>query len=198
LFESALANQRNDINQALDKNNEAMKLESDNTIIIKTQIRLLIAKGDCVQAHELTQKHANYQWFDEEFKLAYGQSLSCLGKWSEYQKIVDSIGIKKSSLRKYWLFIEVERFIAFKNYAKAIEALNLIKKMDDKAIEALYWSWKIQSVQRKTSLILGRDYVSKCKNISSQQYRQYLLDPLICRHVQEVTTELKGQNGFSD
>lgn len=195
LFETGVSLRKNDVSQALEKVLEASRLEPDNFTIINEIARLQIAKGDCKSAQEVVQAQLNFVNFDEDLKLSLAQALICQGKWTDYQKIVDSVSNRKSSQQKFWLALEVEKFLVQKNYSKVQENLLNLKKVDEKYPELSYWSWKISQMQKKRNNEEAHKYVMACKNISANQYRQYMIDPMLCRRTTEVETELKGLNG---
>lgn len=198
IFEISVSLRKTDINQAQDKINEASRIEPDNFTILNEQARLHIAKGDCRAAQENIRKFLLLVPFDEELKLSMAQAWTCQGKWIEYQKIADTVAIKKSSFAKYWYALEVEKNIDLRNYAKALENLNNIKKIDEKYPELAYWTWKWGQAQKKAKSEDAQKYVMACKNISANHYRQYMIDPMLCRRVSDVESELKGINGTSE
>lgn len=198
LFETGVSLRKNDLSQALEKVSEASRIEPDNFTIVNEMARLMIAKGDCKGAQEVVQTQLNFVSFDEDLKLSLAQAFVCQGKWADYQKLADSVSIKKSLQQKFWLVLELEKFLALKNYGKAQEVLNSLKKSDEKYPESSYWSWKLSQVQKKRDIEEAHKYVMTCKNISANQYRQYMMDPMLCRRLTEVETELKGMNGSSE
>ncbi|XGC80907.1 tetratricopeptide repeat protein [Bdellovibrio bacteriovorus] len=195
LFETGVSLRKNEVSQALDKVIEASRIEPDNFSIIKEQARLLVAKGDCKNAQELVQKQLWVLPYDEEFKLSLAQAYACLGKWADYQKLADTVAIKKSPLQKFWSVLEADKYISGKNLARAQEVLTNLKKSDEKYPEISYWLWKFDLAQKRNNLDIAQKYVMTCKNISANQYRQYMIDPMLCRHLTEVEGELKGMNG---
>lgn len=195
LFETGVSLRKTDVNQALDKVTEAARIEPDNFAIINEQARLMVAKGDCKAAQEVVQKQLNTVNFDEELKLSMAQALACQGKWVDYQKVADTVTIKKSPQQKFWWALEVDKNLGLKNFVKAQEAAGSLKKTDEKYPEAAYWLWKVDQTQKKTNPMEAQKYVMSCKNISANQYRQYMIDPMLCRRLTEVEGELKGMNG---
>ncbi|WP_374076601.1 tetratricopeptide repeat protein [Bdellovibrio bacteriovorus] len=198
LFETGVSLRKTDLNQALDKVTEASRIEPDNFSIVSEMARLMIAKGDCKAAQETVQKQLAIVSFDEDLKLSLAQALACQGKWVEYQKIADSVVIKRSPQQKFWWALEMDKFIGAKNLTKAQEALGSLKKSDEKYPESFYWIWKFDQAQKRTNLDEAQKYVMTCKNISANQYRQYMIDPMLCRRLTEVESELKGMNGTSE
>ena len=198
LYETAVSLRRNDLQQAHTKMNEALRIEPDNFEILNEAARLLIAKNDCNAAADLVQKQLRIISFDEELNLTLAQALACQSKWSDYLIIFESYGPKKSSLAKFWWPLELERYLSAKNITKAQESLASLKKADAKYPEAFYWQWRIDQGLQKKNKEDALKYVMSCKNISANQYRQYMMDPALCRRTTEVDGELKGMNGSAE
>ncbi|HWU44691.1 MAG TPA: hypothetical protein VN132_14665, partial [Bdellovibrio sp.] len=110
----------------------------------------------------------------------------------------DPVEVKKSSLQKFWLVLEVERYFKLKNFTKSQDALANLRKVDAKYPEVSYWSWKLSQSVKKSDPEDAQKYVMSCKNISANQYRQYMIDPMLCRRTTEVEADLKGSNGASE
>jgi uncharacterized protein HemY len=193
-----MALRRSDLNQALDKVTEALRIEPDNFSIVSEVARLYIAKGDCKSAQEIVQKHSRFVGNDEELKLSLAQAYACQQKWAEYQKLVDPPMIKKSIYQKFWLVLEIERNVSIKNYVKAQENWVLLNKTDEKYPETSFWSWKLAAAQRREDPETAQKYLMACKNVSANQYRQYMIDPMLCRHLTDVERDQKGMNGTSE
>lgn len=198
MYETGFSLLKTDLPGALEKIQDALRLEPDNSVIINQLARILIVKNDCKSSQELIQKQLLVVSFDEDLKLSLAQALICQAKWSEYQRVHDSVPVKKNVNKKFWGVLEIEKFLAIKNFNKANEVLNNLKKTNEKYPELIYWAWKIGYLQKKKSdFDLANSYVITCKNISSSQYRQYMVDPMLCRRTSEVETDTKGTNGSS-
>lgn len=195
LYESGVALRWTDLNQSQEKMAEALRAEPDNIAITLDLSRIYIAKGDCSSALDLLRKNAKGLEFDEEVRLALAQSYVCLQKWVEYQKLVDSAGSKKSPQQIYWFILEIEKYLSVKNIVKAQETFTNLKKLDEKFPGVPYWSWRIANAQKKPAYNDAQKYVMTCKNISANQYRQYMMDPTLCRNLNAVESEQKGMNG---
>lgn len=194
LFETSASLRKTDLTQAIAKLNEAQRIEPDNMAIVIELARLMIAKGDCSGAQELLTKSLKLIAFDEELKLATAQSQVCQSQWYEFLKIYDPKEIAKSTLQKFWVASEVEHQVKVKNILKAQENLGILKKLDSKYPEVAYWSWKLSQGTKTGNLDDAQKYVMTCKNISASQYRQYMIDPMLCRRVLEVEGEIKGMS----
>ncbi|UYL10512.1 hypothetical protein B9G69_007980 [Bdellovibrio sp. SKB1291214] len=198
LYETTLSLKKTDINQAVSKLSEAQRIEPDNQTIGTEMARLQIAKGDCSNAQENLVKSLKLIPFDDEVKLANAQAQSCAGQWVEFAKNPEAVDAKKSPYQKYWMVLTIEHQLKLKNLTKASEISQNLTKLDAKYPEAHYWSWKISQALKKSNVEQAQKYVMTCKNISASQYRQYMIDPMLCRHTAEVEGETKGMNGNSD
>jgi hypothetical protein len=49
-----------------------------------------------------------------------------------------------------------------------------------------YWIWKLDQTEKKKNNDSAEKYVMACKNISANLYRQYMMDPGLCRHLTEM------------
>ncbi|WP_413559241.1 hypothetical protein [Bdellovibrio sp. HCB209] len=198
LYETSISLKKTDLNQAISKLAEAQRIEPDNLTVVMEQARLQIAKGECSNAQEALQKSVKLMSFDEELRLVNAQTQVCAGQWVEYSKNPEVSDSRKSTYQKYWMALEVERQLKLKNLTKASETAQSLVKLDPKYPEGHYWIWKISLALKKSNLEEAQKYVMTCKNISASQYRQYMIDPMLCRRAQEVESEIKGMNGTAE
>ncbi len=190
LYEVAITLKRTDLSQSLQKIAEAQRIEPDNILLALEQARLLIAKADCSGAEEITIKQRSINPHFEEMNLVHSQAAYCLSKLPVFAKGAEVIDMKRSALSKFWMILEAEKQIKDKNMLKAAETLNALKKIDPQYPEIDYWLWKIDQLNKKKSPALAEKYVMTCKNISAYLYRQYMMDPMLCRHKAEM--EISG------
>ncbi|WP_413289522.1 tetratricopeptide repeat protein [Bdellovibrio sp. HCB337] len=195
-FELALSLRRTDAAQALQKMNEALRMEPDNLSLFNEMQRMILIKGDCSGALDNISKERLQDPFDENLILLQGQAQACLGQWEEFKKTHDIFDIKKSSQWKYWLSLEIEHALYEKNLMKAKEVVTTLQKQDPKYPELLYWQWRVASGAEKSAP--AQKYIKECKNISATQYRQYMTDVNLCRKVVEVETAIKSSNGTNE
>ncbi|WP_413576442.1 hypothetical protein ACLVWU_00200 [Bdellovibrio sp. HCB290] len=195
LYETSISLKKTELNQALGKLNEAQRIEPDNLTILTELARLHIAKNDCSNAFDLLVKPMKMIPFDDELRLANAQSQVCLGQWLEYAKNPESLDSRKSPYQKFWMVLGIEQQLKLKNLSKASELAQNLVKLDVKYPESHYWVWKVSQVLKKSNVDEAQKYVMACKNSSASQYRQYMIDPMLCRRTTEVEGEIKGMNG---
>lgn len=198
LYETTLSLKKTDLNQAISKLAEAQRIEPDNLTIVTEMARLQIAKNDCSNALENFPKYLKLLPFDEELRLTNAQSHACSGQWVEFAKNPEATDAKKTSYQKYWMVLSIEHQLKLKNLTKASEIAQNLTKLDAKYPEAHYWNWKLSQALKKSNVEEAQKYVMTCKNISASQYRQYMIDPMLCRRTTDVEGETKGMNGNSE
>ncbi|WP_413585885.1 hypothetical protein [Bdellovibrio sp. HCB274] len=198
LYETSISLKKTELNQALGKLNEAQRIEPDNLTILTELARLHMAKNDCSNALDLLAKPMKMTPFDDELRLANAQGQVCLGQWVEFAKNPESVDSKKSAYQKFWMVLGIEQQLKLKNISKALEQAQNLVKLDVKYPESHYWVWKVSQVLKKSNVDEAQKYVMACKNISASQYRQYMIDPMLCRRTTEVEGEIKGMNGTTE
>lgn len=195
-YELALSLRRTDPGQALQKMNEALRIESDNLTLFNEMQRMVLIKGDCSAALESLSKERLQDPFDEHLILLQAQAHACLNQWEEYKKVRDLFDTKKSSLAKFWQPLEIELAFYEKNTTKAKELIAALQKLDEKYPDLHYWQWRIASNGERPPL--AQRYIKECKNMSATLYRQYMTDVNLCRRVAEVEAAAKNSNGTNE
>jgi hypothetical protein len=195
-YELALSLRRMDLPQAIQRMNEALRIETDNLTLFNEMQRMVLIKGDCSGALETISKERLQNPFDESLILLQAQAQACLNQWEEFKKTRDLFDAKKSNQAKFWQALEVELAIYEKNPTRAKEMIAALQKIDEKYPELHYWQWRVASNGEKASL--AQRYLKECKNISATLYRQYMTDVNLCRRVAEVEAVAKSSNGTNE
>lgn len=195
-YELALSLRRTDPAQALQKMNEALRMESDNLTLFNEMQRMVLIKGDCSAALESVSKVRLQDPFDEHLILLHAQAQACLNQWEEYKKTRDLFDIKKSMLAKFWQALEIELAFYEKNTTKAKEQIVSLQKLDEKYPDLHYWQWRVASNGERAPF--AQRYIKECKNMSATLYRQYMTDVNLCRRVAEVEAAAKSSNGTNE
>jgi len=195
-YELALSLKKTDPAQALQKMNEALRMETDNLTLFTENQRMILIKGDCSGALDNVAKVRRQDPFDENLVLLQAQAQACLGNWDEFETTLDGFDIKKSPQQKFWMALEIDQALYEKNTTKAKELIAALQKLDSKYPELHYWQWRVASGSEKTAS--AQRYVKNCKNISATVYRQYMTDVNLCRKVVEVEAATKNLNGTNE
>lgn len=195
-YELALSLRRTDPGQALQKMNEAVRIESDNLTLFNEMQRMILIKGDCSGGLENISKERLQDPFDENLILLQAQAQGCLNQWEEYKKTRDLFDAKKSTLAKFWQALEIELAFYEKSPARAKDMIAALQKLDEKYPELHYWQWRVASGSDRPPL--AQKYIKECKNMSATLYRQYMTDVNLCRRVAEVEAAAKSTNGTNE
>ena len=195
-YELGLSVRRTDPHQALQKMNEALRIENDNRTLFNEVQRMVLIKGDCSGALESITKERLQDPFDENLILLQAQAQACLNQWEDFKKTRELLDTKKSNHAKFWQSLDIEFAVYEKNLVKAKELVLALLKLDEKYPELHYWQWRLASGAERPPL--AQKYVKECKNMSATLYRQYMTDTNLCRRVAEVDAAAKNTNGTNE
>lgn len=191
LYELSLSLRKTDVNQALGKINEALRIEPDNLQLLNESARLQILKGDCSGATENLAKWRKWNPYDEQTLLTSAQAAVCQSDWPAYTGFRSLAESRKGPLAKYWLALEVEKSLKENSESRAKEALDLLHKEDSSFFEVSYWDFRTLK-ELTPKMAAAQKYLSNCKNISSAQFRRFLMEPYFCRRTAEAESYVKG------
>lgn len=192
LFEVSLSLRKSDLNQAQLRLSEALKIEADNVQLVTEMARLYIIKGDCSAAQELVSKNRDTNYLDEALVLADVQARLCAKALAEIPPLLPTAASRKASSQSFfWTLVDLERAYLEGKHKQAADILHGIKKIDAKAPIIDWWTYRLAADKEKVVNLLSK-YVMTCKNISAAQYRQYMIDPNLCKNIGELENEIKA------
>lgn len=193
-YELALSLVRTDLSMAVNKLNEASRLEPDNISIETALIRANLAQNDCDGALSRINKYKDLMVYIEDLRFHQLQALLCAGKLEDYNVAKSGMDFKKSSEPFRWQFLEIEYFYRANQPARARDSAQISAKQEEKFPETYFWIWKSENDLKMKSDKSAQKYLSLCKTLSNRQVRQYFWEPLLCRRTTEVETYLKKIN----
>jgi|GEM_PF-1097989 len=187
LFELGVSFLPKDLPQAQAKIAEALRVEPDNLTLQLFQMRLFLNKRDCSAASSFFVKNnlKRFLGIDQEIDLLQAQINVCQKNYSEVQSFFNS-DYKKHPLIKFWYTLEIERSIEGRNFSRAKDLLAELIKLDKDYVEIYYWDWKLNFSSEGKSLPIAQKYLLMCKNMNSQSFRTYFLDPFLCSNTVEI------------
>lgn len=193
LYELGLSLKDSDQKLAMNRFNEALRLEPDNSAIEIAITHLQMISNDCGGALSRTAKFTHLFPYVEEWRLVNLQASICDGQLQNYIKMKNLLDLK-GPFSVYWILLETEFHFVSEQYLKAQESLAKLMKMDMNMPELYYWSWKVSEKQKIHSEKYAQKYLSLCKTLNSRQRRAYSFEPFLCRRMTEVETFLKSNN----
>lgn len=193
-YELALSLHANDPQAALAKIAEAARLEPDNLAVVLEQMRLHLAIGNCGDAAALAQKFLEALTLLESVRLVQAQVLMCKGQSETVLTALAGFDARKSPFAPAWQSLQAEALLRQKKADRALELFAPAVKVDLQFPETFYWKWRTERDLKKNSEESGQKYLSACKALSARLFRQYIFEPQLCRHLQEVESSLKKMN----
>lgn len=194
LYELGLSLKSTDPGTALNKLQEASRLEPDNLSIEIAIGRQILSNGDCSAAAARVSKLQSMAQAVEELRLLAAQAAVCLGKFDDYLAARNGLDLKQSQLATFWQAIEIEYLIKTASFAKAQDLAETLQKSDPTFPESVYWKWKAETETKQRAEKSATRYLSQCKTMNGRLSRQYLPEPNLCRRTAEVETFLKKSN----
>ncbi len=195
VFEQALTWKSSDLSQALNKINEALKIEEDNAEITSEAIRILIAQGECTKAEGLAQKALQMNPKLEALILANVQVAVCNGKLQGLAFPKQENSLSDLSLAPAWLMIEVELKYKTSQFGRARDLIQQAKQQFPDFPEPFYWEWRLGMAEKLKNQDSANKYLQMCKTISQRKLRLFVSDPLLCRRLSEVESFFKKHDG---
>ncbi len=187
VYELAITLKKTDINASTQKLTEALRIEPDHLTLLIDLSRNQLVKGDCNSAQDTISKSIQLIPFFEELKLLQAQVYICANQLIEYNQLRATVDIKKTNLVSQWQLVDIEKYDKKGQTNAALEAINVFKNLKLNHPEIYYWSWKLSK-----NTADGYKYINECKKMSTGAYRQYLMEPQLCRRLSEVESELKN------
>jgi tetratricopeptide (TPR) repeat protein len=189
-YELSLSLKKTDLPQAQQKISDALRIEPENFTMLLESTRQALSKGDCKAAEDFAIRTQKLNAIDDELNLVLAQVKICSGETSTVQILKDAIS---SAGGFAWLSLEVEKNLKEKNFAKAREALNQLKKVEKSDPEIYYWTWKIDYEQKIPNLEAAQKYGYECQNLTVTLGRRLNLDPWLCHKIAETEAYIKSQ-----
>lgn len=192
LYENALSLRFTNISDAMNRVNEALKVEPNNMMLMTELGRLMIAKKDCKAAESNAFAMSELIPFYEKVDLSLAQAYLCSSNWENYKKVVSPLNLKKSEDRYAWEILEFHHALQTNQLLLAQQSLKSLSEIYPDYPEVPYLRWKMSVARQKPDNEQGQKYLHTCKNITMGLYRKYISDSTLCRNVLEVETDMKG------
>lgn len=187
VYELAITLKKTDLNASTQKLTEALRIEPDQLKILIELSRNQLIKGECNSAQDTISKNLHLIPYLEELKLLQAQIHLCSNQYSEYNQIRSTIDLKKTTIASLWVIADIEKYEKMGQLKTALESIAIFKSLKLNHPEINFWSWKLS---KNTSD--GYKYINECKKMTTGAYRQYLMEPQLCRRLGEVESELKN------
>lgn len=165
---------------ALDRYNEALKLEPGNVSVLRGIGRAQLALGACDKVLESAQLALEANPFSEDLQLLKAQALSCLVRTKDSRGVVEKLDLKKSPLKFYFDVVKVQNLIFEDKFSLAEEELKKLIETEPKFPESYYWMAQIKAKQKMDALEWNQKYVRLCQTIAPMEKRKFGAEPRLC------------------
>jgi len=186
--------------EAIDKFQEALKLEEGNMSIIKALARAQLKVDDCGAAAATLKMAESYDSIEGEYQLLRLQSLKCQ---KDYDAIMEVFNPKDGEVSRNADFDGVERFTKVflvdeayrkKDMKKAHQILSDWEAQAADYPEVYFWRWKLALAQNGVDRASAQKYIQLCKGLTVRKRKLFNLDVELCKNTEEVEAKLKTQN----
>ena len=178
--------------EAIEKYQEALKLEEGNMTLLKALARAQLRIDDCRAADRTLQLAESFDSISAEYYLLKLQALKC---HKDDVAIVDALETGDSNLEgveKYLKVFNLEQSFSKKDYKKAKQQLSSWEQVMPDYPEIYFWRWQISLAQLTPEKAMGQKYVQLCKALSPRKRKSYNLDVDLCKSVEDVESKLKN------
>jgi predicted Zn-dependent protease len=182
---------------ALDRYNEALKIEPGNVSILKAIGKTQLALGTCDKVLDMTQQALDMNAYAEDVQLLRAQALSCLMKTKDSKLLIEKMDLRKSPLKFYFDIVKVQNLVFEDKFGMAEEELKKLIDQDTKFPETYYWMAQIKLKQKADAMEWNQKYVRLCENITPATRRKYSYEPRLCLERQNVEQTIE-QSQTSD
>lgn len=187
IFEYGRSLFRSSPQEALQKFQEALKLEPSNVSILSEIAKLELFTGKCGDATTTVQKALAQNPYSSDLNLLLAQSLSCS------QKNEEALMALKKVDQSVFSFITLAQIYFVKNEIKQAEShLNLAKVADPKFPEIYYWEMQIRKKNNLDITEQAQFYVKLCKNLQLKDIVKYHSEPRTCIEAKNVEADFKN------
>lgn len=195
LFLLADAMEGEKLREAVEKLNEALRLEEGNLSILKALGRVHLRLGECGAASKSVTEGLAINPFSSEMKLLNLQLLDCEKNYSQLAAALNAKIDEGDPTEKFTKGIrlrEMQRKGEIKG-AKALLAAWEAAQPDYP--EVYYWKWALSGNSPgavPTDRSAAQKYLALCQNLTPRKKKSYNLDLELCKSVEKVDEALKA------
>ncbi len=176
---------------AIEKYQEALKLEEGNVAILRALARAQLRTDDCRGAESTIKSAETYDSGSAEIYLLKLQSYQCRKDELSLGGAIESRMSEHENVEKYLKVFSVEANFLKKDFKKAKSLLNAWEAQSPDYPEVHFWKWKISSAQGASDKASGQKYLQLCKAMTPRKRKMFNLDVDLCKAIDEVDAKLK-------
>ncbi len=176
---------------AVDRYNEALALEPNNTSILKALARSYVGLNSCDKGLESANQGLAINPFDEELVLLKAQNNVCLNK-TEYSKLVSELSdVMKTNLKLHADFLKAKALYGEGKFPAAEAQFDKTLTLDPKFPESHFYLGLLKQKSGKDATEHFQKYVNLCSDLSGEKKRKYRPEPKLCAEKTKAEAEIE-------
>ncbi len=177
--------------EAIDKFQEALKLEDGNMAILKALARAQLRIDDCRGADTNIKNAENFDSVSAEYHLLRLQALDCHKDFDALNEELKEKDIDLDGIEKFMKVFSVDENFQKKDFKKARQQLSLWETQSPDYPEVYFWKWQISNAQGVPDKVSGQKYLQLCKAMTARKRKSFNLDVDLCKSTEDVEAKLK-------
>ena len=183
--------------EAIDKLNEALRLEEGNLSILKALGRVHLRLGECSSASKPIAAGLTINPNSHEVKLLNLQQLECEKSYDQLATALMGKIDESDPTEKYTKGIRL-RDLQRRNDLKGAKALlGTWESAQPEYPEVYFWRWSL-SGNPPSDRAAAQKYIAHCQNLTPRKKKSYNLDLDLCKSVEKVDEALKAASAEGD
>ncbi len=176
---------------AIDKFQEALKLEEGNVSILRALARAQLRLDECSSADTTVKTTENYDAVSGEYQLLKLQSLQCHKDEAALTEALEAKDIDMTGVEKFLKVFPVEQNYLKKDIKKTRQLLSAWEAQMPDYPEVYFWKWQVSNLQGTPDKLSAEKYLQLCKGLSARKRKSFNLDVDLCKSIDEVDAKLK-------
>ena len=191
IFAQGEALSENKTKEAIEKFQEALKLEEGNIAILKSLARAQLRIDDCRGAETTLKSAENFDSITAEFQLLKIQNFQCRKDENSIKDALESKEIDLEGVEKYLKVFSIEQSYFKKDYKKAKQLISNWEAQSPEYPEVYFWKWQTSAALGTPDRQSAQKYLQLCKGLSARKRKLFNLDVDLCKGIDEVEAKLK-------
>jgi hypothetical protein len=176
---------------AIDKFQEALKLEEGNMSVLKAIARAQLRLDDCRGADATLKSAESYDSVSGEVQLLKLQTLKCQKDFEALSEKLTSKDLDIEGFERYTKAFVLDDAIRKKDFKKVRQILASWESLAPDYPEVYFWKWQIGLELNTPERLSGEKYLQLCKALSVRKRKSFNLDVDLCKNTDEVEAKIK-------
>jgi tetratricopeptide (TPR) repeat protein len=194
VYETGVLLKEKDPVGAVEKLNEALRLDPKNFLVYLTLAKIYLAQFDCGKSKSQLEAAQAVNPYNSELDILLVYQTMC------YKKPIVSTIFKKNNQKNSpyqlnWLTLEITNFFNTPNFdtIKIKELISNLQKIDPNYPEIYYYLFLVDGLRTQNGKLSGERYIKNCKDLNFKKDKIYGSEPWLCVRITEVEQALQSK-----